>query len=312
MAFSDCPSVLDCETAKLSFEQLFKRHLLTIGEDGCLMIKTSATLTSGSGEDFELRKSTYKANTAGTGYSIGDYIQRVDIINVTTPGVVSSLWFNETTGLAIVSAPTQAHIDPFTEPISIGDGGSVSLGAKADTSATTDSGTFSLIALFKRLLEKFTAGINTGGFTEKLSLSITTSATAYTANDNIGGIQTLSNILRTSGGTAILNGISLWALGNQKPNLYIDFFDASPSNGTYTNDAAQIISGDHAAWLGRLEVAAADWQDTGVISRCTKTGLGIILKGNASRNIYMTIQDKTGVTFSSTAGLFIKVGALQD
>lgn len=151
-----------------------------------------------------------------------------------------------------------------------------------------------------------------GGNSDKLSLSITTSSTAYTANDNIGGIQTLTNLLRTSGGTGILQGISFWALANQKPNLYIDFWDASPATGTYTNDAAQIIAGDHSSWLGQVEIGAADWKDTGVISRVSKTGLGIVLKGNASRNIYMTIQDKTGVTFGSTAGLFFKAGILQD
>lgn len=154
-------------------------------------------------------------------------------------------------------------------------------------------------------------GANVGGFTEKLSGSVTTSSTAYTANDNIGGIQTLTNLLRTSGGTGVLQGISFWALANQKPNLIIDFWDASPI-GTYTNDSAQVIAGDHDKWLGQVEIGTSDWKDTGVISRVSKTGLGIVLKGNASRNVYMTIQDKTGVTFGSAAGLFYKVGVLQD
>lgn len=43
------------------------------------------------------------------------------------------------------------------------DGQDEALGAKADTAATTDTGTFSLIALFKRLLEKWTAGITISG-----------------------------------------------------------------------------------------------------------------------------------------------------
>lgn len=40
--------------------------------------------------------------------------------------------------------------------VTIADGDDVALGAKADASATTDTGTFSLISLFKRLLEKVT------------------------------------------------------------------------------------------------------------------------------------------------------------
>lgn len=152
---------------------------------------------------------------------------------------------------------------------------------------------------------------NTGGFSNKKRIVPVTSITAYTANDNIGGIITLTDILRVSGGTEILHNIDLWALANQKPNLYIDFWDASPS-GTFTNDATQVIAGDHAKWLGFVEIEAADWKDTGLISRVSKTNLGLVLKGLASKNIYMTIQDKTGVTFGSVSGLFGNIGVLQD
>ena len=151
-----------------------------------------------------------------------------------------------------------------------------------------------------------------GGNTEKLTGNVTTSTTAYTANDNIGGVQSLTNILRVSGGTGILEDLHFWAIANQKPNLYIDFWNVTPSNGTYTNDAAQVIAGDQAAWLGSVNIAVADWIDTGTISRVSKTGLAITLKGSGSRNIFMTIQDKTGVTFGGVAGLFYKVGNLQD
>lgn len=159
-------------------------------------------------------------------------------------------------------------------------------------------------------LTTLTSG-NTGGFTSKIAFSPATSATAYTANDNIGGIITLTSLLRTSGGTALLDTISIWLLGNAVPNLYIDFWDASPS-GTYTNDAAQVIAGDQLKWLGMVEIAVSDWKQTGVISRCTINPPKFGLKGNASANIYMTIQDKTGVTLGSTAGLFGYVTCLQD
>ncbi len=43
------------------------------------------------------------------------------------------------------------------------DGDDVALGAKADAAATTDAGTFSLISLFKRLLERVTTLIKTAG-----------------------------------------------------------------------------------------------------------------------------------------------------
>lgn len=152
---------------------------------------------------------------------------------------------------------------------------------------------------------------NVGGFTSKVAFAPTTSATAYTANDNIGGIITLTSLLRTSGGSGLLDTVSVWLLNNAAPNLYIDFWDASPS-GTYTNDAAQVIAGDQLKWLGMVEVAVSDWKQTGVISRCTVNPPKFGVKGNGSANIFMTIQDKTGVTLGSTAGMFGYVTCLQD
>lgn len=311
-----------CELKNITPEELF-RYLITVDDNGCPALRTKSDAGAASGTDYELRSTSYKANTAATGYSIGDFIKRVDVMDITqNPAVLfSTFWFNETTGLALAAAPTQANLDVYTEPVVINDGADAAMGAKADAAAASDTGTYSLISLIKRLLQKFTAGIGLtageahigaiGGNTEKLSIDVTTSVGAYAANDNIGGIITLTNFLRVSGGTGILQSLQLWALANQKPNLYIDFWDASPS-GTYTNDAAQVIAGDHAKHLGFVEIAAADWKDTGVISRTAFTSIGIVLKGNASRNIYMTIQDKTGVTFGSVAGLFIKASILQD
>jgi hypothetical protein len=151
-----------------------------------------------------------------------------------------------------------------------------------------------------------------GGNSDKLSFTITTTnGTAYTANDNMGGIVTLTSLLRVSGGTEVLEDIILWSKENQKPNLYIDFWNASPS-GTYTNDAAQVIAGDDAKWLGMVEVSVSDWLDTGTISRATLRGLSILLKGSGSTSIYMTIQTKTAITYTSVSGMVVKVGVLQD
>lgn len=150
-----------------------------------------------------------------------------------------------------------------------------------------------------------------GGNTSKIAFAPATSATAYTANDNVGGIITLTNLLRTSGGTGLIDTVSVWLLNNAQPNLYIDFWDASPS-GTYTNDAAQVIAGDQLKWLGTVEIAVSDWKQTGVISRCTVNPPKFGVKGNGSANIFMTIQDKTGVTLGSTAGMFGHVTCLQD
>lgn len=67
----------------------------------------------GSGADRELRSVEYTATAAGTGYSIGDILERSDMLDVTVapPTILSTFWFNETTGAAI-SMPAGADITP--------------------------------------------------------------------------------------------------------------------------------------------------------------------------------------------------------
>lgn len=50
--------------------------------------------------------SFYAANTAGTGYSVGDTIQKVEIVNPATAAVVSTTWNNLTTDTVLGTAPT--------------------------------------------------------------------------------------------------------------------------------------------------------------------------------------------------------------
>lgn len=155
-----------------------------------------------------------------------------------------------------------------------------------------------------------TSGI--GGKTSKVAFAPTTSSTAYTAEDNIGGIISLADLVDGKSHTGIIESISLWALNNAAPNLYIDFWDASPS-GTYTNDAAQVIAGDQLKWMGMVEIATTDWKSTGVVARCSAKVIGLGIKaGTTDSTIYMTIQDKTGVTFGSAAGLFGYIVVLKD
>lgn len=78
-------------------------------------INKSVVASGAVGIDYELRQTTYKANKVGTGYSNGDFIIRVDIINALTGAITSTLWFNETAGFSI-PAPPQVDLDPYSTP----------------------------------------------------------------------------------------------------------------------------------------------------------------------------------------------------
>ncbi len=151
-----------------------------------------------------------------------------------------------------------------------------------------------------------------GGDTDKISNTIvTTNGSAYTAEDNVGGINTITDALRVSGGTEILMDLEVWDKDDQKAALQFDYWDASPS-GTYTNDAGQVIAGDSAKWLGTVEVAATDYKTTGAVGKASLKNLGLSLKGNASANIFFTIKTTGTPTYTSTSGLIVKHGLLQD
>jgi hypothetical protein len=148
---------------------------------------------------------------------------------------------------------------------------------------------------------------------KKISTSVTTSADAYTSGDNIGGIITLAAVARQTGGSAELYEVSIFDQENQKPNLVIDFYSASPS-GTYTDAAAQVMAGDGGVWLGSVQVASANYATQGAIARFTvsKNLLSVFCTGSANTAYYMTISTTSTPTWASANGLIIKTTFKQD
>lgn len=149
--------------------------------------------------------------------------------------------------------------------------------------------------------------------TYKISTSVSTSTAAYTSGDNIGGIITLTNVARYTGGSAQLTEMEIWDNENQKPSITIDFYSASPS-GTYTDNAAQVMAGDGGVWLGSINISSESYTTTGGIARY-KLPISVLtayMYGSASRNYYMTITTTSTPTYSNANGLIIKTGFKQD
>lgn len=82
------------------------------------LLGTIATNTTGAGADYELITYNYEAIAAGPGYSIGDFITRTQIVFVPTGNIVSTLWFNQTTGLPI-AAPVIGNLVPVAGSTSV-------------------------------------------------------------------------------------------------------------------------------------------------------------------------------------------------
>ena len=111
---------------------------------------------------------TYRATASGTGFASGDFLDHLVVTDGDAGDLVSNFWVNVTSG-AKIAAPIAASITPLA-PLPDGAATSVlqgngntslaslltGLGAPADTTATSDAGAFSLIALLKRALGNWT------------------------------------------------------------------------------------------------------------------------------------------------------------
>ena len=158
--------------------------------------------------------------------------------------------------------------------------------------------------------------LKVGGFTKVAVNTITTTnGTAYAVGDNIGGINSILNAVRVTGGTGFICDLQIVDINNQRPTVEIDFFTSSPT-GTYTNDAAQsFATADALLYLGKINVATADY---------TSQSGGSLLVGIASKTLqnipfvcaattlFFTIRTTSVVTYSTTQSLIVKIGISQD
>lgn len=120
----------------------------------------------GAGSDRELVVSTYRAKNAFSGASVGDTITCTQVLDVTsTPTQVATIWRNQTTAANLGSAPAAADLElvgsnALTDaqlratPVPVDD---AAIGSTNDVAASTDTGNFTLISLFKRLLQSTTS-----------------------------------------------------------------------------------------------------------------------------------------------------------
>lgn len=146
---------------------------------------------------------------------------------------------------------------------------------------------------------------NIGGFTSIVSQAVLTSTTAYSANDNIGGVQTINNAFRNNSGTAtaIIQSVSIWDPDGQGAPLVIDFWMSTPTNGTYTNNSTQDCTGDQSVWLGSVTVSSGDYLELGTQFRATISGVGIPAVGASGSSIFATIYTTGTPTYSNNLQL---------
>src|SRR5258708_3578320 len=151
------------------------------------------------------------------------------------------------TPLAIEGGPSIATGGNTLVPVSmwVKDGNDVTLGAQADASASTDSGTFSYMALFKRLLAKFPA----------IGAQTTVNSSAVNiASDQIVPVK--GNFTEVAGVTTISASASSTGAGTVAAADFIVQLDVSAYkflalqlSGTWAGTFTFQCSNDNATWV---------------------------------------------------------------
>jgi hypothetical protein len=65
--------------------------------------------TSLAKSDLDTTETSWEIRVSGTGYTVGDIVSQFNFLSQSPPAVIATLWFNQTTQLALASAPLAAH-----------------------------------------------------------------------------------------------------------------------------------------------------------------------------------------------------------
>lgn len=125
---------------------------------------------------------------------------------------------------------------------------------------------------------------------------------AYEASDQVGGIQTLENAMR-SGGTAILQGVTVVDAGKQNAALTIFFFKSLPTVASVDNGATTITDAELKKSVGHITVAADDYEDVAGGSVASVKNVNLPLASGAQGHLYAVVMTTGTPTYASTTDL---------
>lgn len=146
-----------------------------------------------------------------------------------------------------------------------------------------------------------------------VSVTPTISTSAYTADDQIGGLQTISSAVRTSGGTATLHSITILDKAKQNADIDLYFFDQSVTVASSDNAALDISDSEMASkCIGVVKIRGSDYSNLSANSVVTSRNVGLTLDATGSTSLYSIAKIGATATYGSTSDLVFKYHFLQD
>lgn len=184
--------------------------------------------------------------------------------------------------------------------------------AAAQTLATvTTVGTVSAVTAITNALPAGTNNIGavTPRFTRVLltaTLTVSTSP-AYTSGDAVGGLVTLANAARVSGGTILVEYIKVVDKSKQAPALVAQFFDRSV---TVASDNAAADWSDSDMLFGAMPIQLSNWETNSSNSICGRV-VNMPMKLNGT-DLYLQFLTRGTPTFVGTSDIYVEVIVAQD
>lgn len=138
------------------------------------------------------------------------------------------------------------------------------------------------------------------------TVTLSTDTSAYADGDVLADTQSVSNVFLTSGGGRVLQSVTVLDKADQGFGFDLYFLDANNSLGT-ENAAPSISDANAEAILGRVAISSADYYDIGGAKLATRTGIGLLLQGNASTTLYVAAIARGAGTYGAS-DLIVKLG----
>lgn len=249
-----------------------------LGDDTVTAIATAMGEELG-GVDREVVPIEYVVKTAFTGASVGDTLTSMRVLNLTTGTPTQegdTLWYNETTGLALASAPLAANYQLS--------------GAPGLTDAQLRASAFDV-----------------GSPAAVITITPTLVTGGLSAGDVLFDFTELANALRDAGGESQIQSITVQDKGDVEAAT-LDLWIAGAAVSLGASNAAPSISDADAVTVQHLgQIAATDWKDLGGVRVATLKGVNVMATG-AATSLY--IAGVTGGTANHGASDIVVIVSL--
>ncbi len=147
---------------------------------------------------------------------------------------------------------------------------------------------------------------------------------AYTAGDQVGGLNLISEAVNHDGGLATLQSLCIIDKGKQKSALTLFFFDDVPTLASTDNGAFDLTDAQMAlSCIGSVLIPSANYQDSSSNSIATVLNIGMLLRSKAGKNavalpsgasprdLWCALMTTGTPTYVSTSDLVLKLGIEQ-